>query len=212
MHLANLQFIDILEYVGTFAFAISGIRMASAKRFDWFGAYVVGLATAIGGGTVRDLLLGVQPFWMNGPSYLVWTAVALGFALIFRQYLRRMDYTLFIFDAIGLSFFTVVGMQKSLDFGQPFWVSIIMGVLTGCAGGIMRDVLINEVPLIFKKEIYATASILGGLVLRFCVFIGLHVVIAEVLGALIILVVRIVAMQRQLALPILKQEDEEAGG
>ena len=211
MHLADLQFIDILEYIGTFAFAISGIRMASAKRFDWFGAYVVGLATAIGGGTIRDLLLGIKPFWMEGPSYMVWTAVALVFALIFRQHLRRMNYTLFIFDAIGLSFFTVVGMQKALLFGQPFWISITMGVMTGCAGGVMRDVLINEVPLIFKKEIYATAAILGGLTLRLCSWLGVHVVVSEIAAALIILIVRIVAMQKQIDLPILKQEDEEAG-
>ena len=205
-----MQFIDVLEYIGTFAFAISGIRLASAKRFDWFGAYVVGLATAIGGGTVRDLLLDVQPFWMTGPSYMVWTAVALVFAIIFRQYLKRMDYTLFVFDAVGLSFFTVVGMQKSLLCGQPFWVAVMMGVLTGTAGGVMRDVLINEVPLIFKKEIYATACILGGLVLKLCTWCGMGNVGAEVASAVVILVVRLVAMQKQLSLPILKGEDEEA--
>ena len=158
----NISFVDIIEFVGTFAFAISGIRLASAKQFDLFGAYVVGLVTAIGGGTIRDLLLDVTPFWMNNPIYLVITALALLWVMIFSKYLVRMNNTFFLFDAIGLALFAVVGIQKTLDAGFPLWVATIMGTFTGAAGGVLRDVFINEIPLVFRKDIYAMACVMGG--------------------------------------------------
>ena len=155
-------FVQILDFIGTFAFAISGIRLASAKRFDWFGAYVVGFVTAIGGGTIRDLLLDVTPAWMENPMYLICTALALVWVIAFEKRLVRLDITFFIFDTIGLALFTVVGVGKSLTAGYPFWVAIIMGSITGAAGGVLRDVFINEIPLIFRKEIYAMACVVGG--------------------------------------------------
>ena len=150
-------FVQILDFIGTFAFAISGIRLASAKRFDWFGAYVVGLATAIGGGTIRDVLLDVTPGWMTDPIYLICTGLALLWVICFGRWLIRLNNTFFIFDTIGLALFTVVGVGKSIALGYPFWVAIIMGSITGAAGGVIRDVFINEIPLIFRKEIYAMA-------------------------------------------------------
>lgn len=146
-------FVQILDFIGTFAFAISGIRLASAKRFDWFGAYVVGLATAIGGGTIRDVLLDVTPGWMTNPIYLICTGLALVWVICFGRLLIRLNNTFFIFDSIGLALFTVVGVGKSIALGYPFWVAIIMGSITGAAGGVIRDVFINEIPLIFRKEI-----------------------------------------------------------
>ena len=153
-----------IEILGTLAFAISGIRLASAKRFDWFGAYVVGFTTAIGGGTLRDLMLSLTPFWMLDSSYLVVTAFALGIVVVYGRYLIRLNNTFFIFDAIGLGLFTVVGVEKTLGAGFPLWVAVIMGTITGAAGGVLRDILINEEPLIFRKEIYALACVFGGLV------------------------------------------------
>ena len=141
-------FVQILDFIGTFAFAISGIRLASAKRFDWFGAYVVGFVTAIGGGTIRDLLLDVTPGWMTDPIYLICTGLALLGVIIFGKHLIHLHNTFFIFDTIGLALFTVVGVGKSLSLGYPFWVAIIMGSITGAAGGVIRDVFINEIPLI----------------------------------------------------------------
>lgn len=132
-----MNFITIIDYIGTFAFAISGIRLASAKRFDWFGAYVVGFVTAVGGGTIRDLLLDVTPFWMQQSSYLVVTALALGFVILFGKYVIRLNNTFFIFDAIGLGLFAVVGIEKSIVHDYPIWVGIIMGTLTGAAGGVL---------------------------------------------------------------------------
>ena len=119
-------FIQILEFIGTFAFAISGIRLASAKQFDWFGAYVAGVAVAIGGGTIRDVLLDVTPFWMTNPIYLICSALALLWVIFFRKHLIHMHNTFFIFDSIGLALFTVVGISKTIDLGYAFWVAIIM--------------------------------------------------------------------------------------
>ena len=155
-------FVQILDFIGTFAFAISGIRLASAKRFDWFGAYVVGFVTAIGGGTIRDVLLGVTPGWMTDPIYLICTGLALLWVILFGKHLIHLHNTFLIFDSIGLALFTVVGVGKSIALGYPFWVAIIMGSITGAAGGVIRDVFINEIPLIFRKEIYAMACVVGG--------------------------------------------------
>ena len=113
-------FVQILDFIGTFAFAISGIRLASAKRFDWFGAYVVGFVTAIGGGTIRDLLLDVTPGWMTDPIYLICTGLALMWVIFFGKHLIHLHNTFFIFDTIGLALFTVVGVGKSLSLGYPF--------------------------------------------------------------------------------------------
>ena len=158
----NITFLQIIDFIGTFAFAISGIRLASAKRFDWFGAYVVGAATAIGGGTLRDVMLDVPVFWMHDGIYLSCTALALLWVILFRRFLVHMHNTFFIFDAIGLALFTIVGIQKTIDCGLPIWVAVVMGTMTGAAGGVIRDVLINEEPLIFRKEIYAMACVVGG--------------------------------------------------
>ena len=127
-----MNFLTLIDYIGTFAFAISGIRLASAKRFDWFGAYVVGFVTAVGGGTIRDLLLDVTPFWMLQSSYLIVTALALGFVILFGRYVIRLNNTFFIFDAIGLGLFAVVGIEKSITYGYPMWVGLIMGTEEFC--------------------------------------------------------------------------------
>ena len=155
-----IDFITLCDYSGTFAFAISGIRLASAKKFDWFGAYVIGLVTAVGGGTLRDILLNATPFWMEQTSYLTVSALALLFVIIFRKFTIRLTNTFFIFDAIGLGLFAVVGIVKTLEYGFPMWVAIVMGTITGSFGGMLRDILINEVPLIFRKDIYALACVL----------------------------------------------------
>ena len=202
------SFVEILDFIGTFAFAISGIRLASAKSFDWFGAYVVGLATAIGGGTLRDLLLDVTPAWMTDPMYLICTAMAMFFVIIFRQYLIRLNNTFFIFDSIGLALFTVVGATKSIDLGYSFWVAIIMGSITGAAGGVIRDVFINEIPLIFRKEIYAMACVIGGLVYWICLRLDMDAVLSQIMGGMTVFVTRILAVKYQITLPILKGDPE----
>ena len=169
----SLQF--VIEFLGTFAFAISGIRSASSKNFDWFGGYVVGLATAIGGGTIRDVMLGQVPFWMTNSIYLICTGAALLTFVMLKKLFTRLSKTWALFDTLGLALFTIAGIQKTLEAGFPFWVAIIMGCITGAAGGVMRDVFVNETPLIFRKEIYAIACIIGGIVYQLCCMLNLSV-------------------------------------
>jgi uncharacterized membrane protein YeiH len=197
-------FVQILDFIGTFAFAISGIRLASAKRFDWFGAYVVGLVTAIGGGTMRDLMLGVTPVWMEDPIYITCTGLALIWVILFGKYLIHLRNTFFIFDSIGLALFTVVGVGKSIVLGYPFWVGIIMGTLTGAAGGVIRDVLINEIPLIFRKEIYAMACVVGGLVYWGLYTLEMNTIAVQVISGSAVFLTRILAVKYQICLPTLK--------
>lgn len=204
------SFVQILDFIGTFAFAISGIRLASAKRFDWFGAYIVGLATAIGGGTLRDVMLNVTPVWMTDPIYLICTAFAMFFVIIFGKYLIHLNNTFFLFDSIGLALFTVVGFGKSISLGYPFWVAIIMGSITGAAGGVIRDVFINEIPLIFRKEIYAMACVIGGLVYWICLKTGMESYMSQILGGVTVFIVRILAVKYQITLPILKGDEENS--
>lgn len=193
-----------IELLGTLAFAISGIRLASAKRFDWFGAYVVGFTTAIGGGTLRDLTLSLTPFWMLDATYLIVTAAALLLVVGFGRYLIRLNNTFFIFDAVGLGLFTVVGIEKTLSAGFPLWVAVIMGTITGAAGGVLRDILINEEPLIFRKEIYALACVFGGLVFGLCQWAGLSGSTQQVATAASVIAARVIAVHFGLRLPVLK--------
>lgn len=201
------MFAQILDFIGTLAFAISGIRLASAKRFDLFGAYVVGLATAIGGGTIRDLMLGLQPFWMTNAFYLVCTAIGLLWVIVFRRFLVRQNNTWFLFDTIGLALFTVTGIEKTIGAGFPFWTAIIMGAITGAGGGVLRDVFINEVPLIFRKEIYALACVIGGVVYYICHISGMTNVASGIICGAVVILCRVLAVYYKWHLPILKSED-----
>jgi uncharacterized membrane protein YeiH len=192
----------LLELLGIFAFAISGIRLASGKQIDWFGAYLIGLVTAIGGGTVRDLLLDETPFWMLDSKYFLTTGVALIAAFIFKDKIFKFGNTLFLFDAIGLGLFTVVGISKSIEVGLPFWVCIVMGTITGSLGGVMRDVLINEVPLLLRKDIYALACIAGGLVYFACIQFHLSISLTEFIASLVVILIRVIALKFHIHLPL----------
>ena len=187
---------QVLEFLGTFAFAISGIRHAAAKHFDWFGGYVCG--------TIRDVMLGTSPFWTTNPFYLLCTAFALLFVIVCRKHLERLKNAWFVFDTLGLALFTIAGIQKSIAFGQPYWVAIIMGCITGAAGGVIRDILLNNEPVIFQKEIYATACVLGGVSYWAIVTLGFPIEIATMCSFLITCVIRLVAVRYHIALPKLK--------
>jgi uncharacterized membrane protein YeiH len=196
--------IKVIELLGTFAFAISGIRHAAAKHFDWFGGYVCGIAVAIGGGTIRDVILDVPIFWMTTPIYMICTAVALLTVAFLSKWMEPLKNAWFVFDTFGLALFTIAGIQRSLDAGQAFWVAIIMGCITGAAGGVLRDVLINEVPLIFRKEIYAIACIVGGLVYQFCSWLNLGLEMVVFFSFVSVVLVRVLAVKYHITLPHLK--------
>ena len=203
-----IEITDIIEYVGTFAFAISGIRLASAKKFDWFGAFVVGAATATGGGTLRDILLDTTPFWMSNPSYLIITGLAVFFVIVFGKKLIHLNNTFFIFDTIGLGLFTVVGIEKGMAFGFPIWISVIMGIMTGSVGSVIRDILINEEPLLFRKDIYALACLAGGLVYFPLHYLGVTPIVTQLVAAGSVIFVRLIAVKYHISLPVLKGEPD----
>lgn len=207
--LHDLDLTLIPDLLGTFAFAVSGIKFASGKKIDWFGAYIIGLVTAIGGGTTRDLFLGVSPFWLSDARYLIATGAALLAAIVFKEKLFRLGNALFIFDTIGLGLFTIAGITKSLDAGLSFWACILMGTITGTVGGILRDVLINEVPLLFRKDIYALACVAGGIVYFIGYKTGTPDFITEGISALTIILIRIIAVRFHLHLPILSSIGEK---
>lgn len=202
----EFSLIDVINVLGTLAFALSGIRMASLKEFDIFGAYILGLVTAIGGGTVRDVLLGKQPFWMTDGSYFLITAIALVLTMIFKNKLLGLGKTLFLFDTIGLGLFTVVGINTSISFGMDPWVCIALGAITGSFGGVIRDILLNEVPLLFKRDIYALTCITGGLVFFGGKELGLPLEIMEILSAGAIILLRLLAIHYKIHLPILREK------
>jgi len=203
----EIQLFHVLEFLGTVAFAISGIRLASAKQFDWFGAVIVGYVTAIGGGTMRDLLLGITPFWMVSSIYMWGTLFAFIVVLFFRRFLVHLNNTIFWFDCIGLGLFVVVGYEKTLDLGYHYWICIFMGMITGIVGGMVRDILINEVPIIFTQELYAVACIIGGIVFTILVALDVDILIAEIATATTIIVARVLATKFGWRLPILKGDD-----
>lgn len=202
-----MEFTKLLDLAGIFAFSISGIRLASGKEIDWFGAYIIGLVTAIGGGTMRDLLLDLTPFWMLDGKYFLTTGIALIASLLFKDKLFNWGRTLFLFDAIGLGLFTIVGITKSLDAGLPFWVCIVMGTITGSVGGVVRDVLLNEVPLLFRKDIYALACVAGGGCYFICSYFNLPTGITEIIAALSVIVIRLLAVKLHIHLPQLQPID-----
>ena len=209
----DITLVQVFDFVGTLAFAISGIRLASAKKFDLFGAYVVGVTTAIGGGTMRDIMLGVSPFWMTNMFYLVCSAIDLLWVIVFRKLLVRQDNTWFLFDTIGLALFTVTGIEKTITTigpsGEhfPFWTAIIMGTITGAGGGVLRDVFINEVPLIFRKEIYALACVIGGIAYYICHHLGLDSTLSAIICGITVVLMRLLAVKYKLHLPTIKGEE-----
>ena len=202
-HLVDVNdFVNWCDYLGTLAFAISGIRLAAGKGLDWFGAYVVGFVTAIGGGTIRDILLDIKPFWLVQPSYLIITALGLIFTIIFRRQVVRLNHSLFVFDAIGLGLFVVVGVAKSYAAGFPWWVAVIMGTVTGSFGGLLRDVLINETPLIFRTDFYASACVLGSIIyVLMGRYSSLPIEWVQFISAISVFIFRVLAVVLHIQLP-----------
>lgn len=198
-------FAFILEVIGTVAAAISGIRLAATKKFDWFGAYTVGLVTAIGGGTLRDILLDIPVFWMQTWWYLGVTALSLITVIVFRSILVSKDRILFVFDSIGLALFCVIGINKTLMTGYPMWVATVMGIITGAFGGVIRDILINEEPLVFRKDIYATACLAGAIIYWALMCFGFSMETCALWCAGVIILIRVLTLKYNLSLPVLKQ-------
>lgn len=195
----------VLYGVGLAAVAVnaaSGVLEAGRKPFDLFGMVVVSLAAALGGGSLRDVLLDRKVFWIDDPAYLI-TAIVTGLATFALVRLVRLPARLFLLpDALGLALFTVIGTQAALDVGAHWLVASLMGVITGVFGGILRDMLCNEVPLVFSGELYATASWAGALLLVGLVATGVPMGWAALAGGATVLVIRLCAIVFKWRLPV----------
>lgn len=191
-----------LDILGTVAFAISGSLAAINKKFDFFGVLIIALATAIGGGTLRDLLIGNTPVsWlMNLQTFYVIIISAI-ITVIFRRKLGILRTSLFLFDTIGIGIFTIVGIEKGLSVDLSPVVCILLGTITACFGGVTRDILCNEIPVIFRKEIYATACLLGGLMFFILKYFSVNNDFIYIATAGTIIVIRIFAVKYQWSYP-----------
>lgn len=156
------QFNTVIEILGTISFAMSGSFAAMQKRLDPFGVLIIAFVTSVGGGTIRDLLLDVPVFWMHDLRTCIVIFATGILAMVFKSIEKNFRVTLFMFDSFGLGLFTIIGVQKGLGAHLHPLICVTLGTITGCFGGIIRDILLNRIPLIFRKEIYATACIAGG--------------------------------------------------
>lgn len=209
----SMLFSFVIEMIGALACAISGIRLAALRRFDWFGAYIVGLVTALGGGTLRDAILCQPAFWVADLrfflAYFLVTALGLMIVVVFSRHLVRRERMLLVFDAIGLAMFTVIGIEKALARECAMAVALTMGMLTGAFGGVIRDILLNRVPLIFRKDIYAMASLLGGIVYWLMLVCGASAELCAMGCLLVIVSIRMLAVKYGWHLPILTSTEQE---
>ncbi|TCN70127.1 putative membrane protein YeiH [Acetobacteroides hydrogenigenes] len=197
-----MNFFSLLDLIGTFVFAISGTIAAGEKRLDLFGAAFIGFVTAIGGGTLRDMMIGISPVsWTSSMAYLYVIILAVIITFFLKEQIFRFRRTIFLFDTIGIGVFTIIGVEKALANGINTPVAIIMGILTAVAGGVIRDTLNNEVPQIFKKEIYATACFAGAVVYILLKRFGIQTEANQVATILIIIGIRVISVKQQLGLP-----------
>jgi uncharacterized membrane protein YeiH len=202
-----MSIIYTLDLIGTFAFAISGALVASKKGFDLFGIIIIAFVTAVGGGMLRDVLINAHPInWIGDLNYIWIILAAVVFTLLFKSKIAPLSKTLFLFDTVGIGVFTVLGLQKGLSFELPSFVALIMGMVSAVFGGVLRDVLTNEVPLIFHKEIYASACLFGGLTYLLSSKFIENTSVVFVIGMLTVIGIRLIAVKFHLELPKVKED------
>jgi len=197
------MFYFVIDILGVIAFAISGVLVAMDKKLDLFGVFIIAFVTGVGGGTLRDLLIGNTPvLWMQQPIYIYTVIATVIFSIVFRDKLKYLRTSLFLFDTIGIGLYTMVGIEKGLNIGLLPIMCISLGTITACFGGVIRDILCNEIPVIFRrKEIYATACIAGGVSYFLIRKLPLDNAYAYVAAILIIIGIRILAVKFKIALP-----------
>ncbi len=202
-----MTLIPFIDVIGTFVFAISGTQTAIDKKLDPFGASVIAFATALGGGTMRDLLLNLRPVWIQEELLLVTVFVAVMVTLFFRKQIGRFRRTLFLFDTMGIALFTVLGMEKALRLDVPPLIALVMGVVSAVFGGVVRDILCNEIPLIFRREVYATACLAGGASYLFMRLAPVPVGVPVWIAVGIIILIRLLAVRLKWAFPTLTPKE-----
>lgn len=191
-----------VDILGTVAFAISGVLVAMEKRLDLFGVGIIALVTAIGGGTLRDMLIGNTPVtWTTTPMYMYIILGTVIVTILFQSRLKYLRTSLFLFDTIGIGFYTMIGINTGMEAGLEPLICITLGTITASFGGVLRDILCNEIPVIFRKEIYATACILGGAGYYLLRPSPLPEGFAYLLGVVIVIGIRLAAVRYHITLP-----------
>ncbi|MBC7949732.1 MAG: trimeric intracellular cation channel family protein [Chitinophagaceae bacterium] len=203
------SFLSIIDILGTFSFAVSGAFLAMQKKLDPFGVLVLAFITAIGGGTLRDMMIGNLPVgWLRNATATIVIFSAAAITMFFGRYLKHLTTTLFLFDALGLGFFTLVGIELGVAHNFGTGACITLGTITASFGGVIRDVVLNQVPLLFRKEIYALASIFGGIAYFLLTRIDLDRDVSKVICILLIFTIRILAVRYKISLPKFYSEDK----
>jgi len=197
-----MSLFDILDLLGTIAFAVSGALIAMNKKFDPFGVFIIAFVTAVGGGTLRDVLIGKEPVsWMQQTYYVYTILITVVLTIIFRKKIRHLSKSMFLFDTIGLGVFTIIGTEMGIQANFKPIISVALGTMSAAFGGVLRDILCNQIPVIFRKEIYATAAIAGALTYLVLHEIGVNSSIIYVSTTSIVIAIRLVAVKFHLSLP-----------
>lgn len=198
--------ITLFDYIGVSVFAMSGVLTASGKKLDLFGGFIIAFVTALGGGTLRDLFLNVDIGWILNTNYIYIVIGGTIFALIFKKVLGKIRKTIFLFDTIGISLFTILGVQKALEHDTPLIIAVIFGVITATFGGVIRDILCNEIPLIFRKEVYATACFVGAIIFVILHYYQINETLTLIVSGFIIVIIRTISVVKKLSLPVLNDK------
>ena len=194
-------FLLVIDILGTIAFAVSGAFMAMDKKLDPFGVLVIAFVTAIGGGTLRDILIGNLPVsWLQNSTTSIVILISAILTMLLGKYLKHFSTTLFLFDALGLGLFTIIGIKLGLAQGFSIGICMALGTITACFGGVVRDVLLNNIPLLFRKEIYALACIMGGGLFFILKFLNLNIELVNIISIVSIFTIRLLAVQFKLSL------------
>lgn len=194
-------FLLVIDILGTIAFAVSGAFMAMDKKLDPFGVLVIAFVTAIGGGTLRDILIGNLPVsWLQNSTTSIVILISAILTMLLGKYLKHFSTTLFLFDALGLGLFTIIGIKLGLAQGFSIGICMALGTITACFGGVVRDVLLNNIPLLFRKEIYALACIMGGGLFFLLKFLNLNIELVNIISIVSIFTIRLLAVQFKLSL------------
>lgn len=204
----NIDYILFIDILGVIAFAISGVLTSMKKRMDPFGILIIASVTAVGGGTLRDILIGVPVAWMRNLTYVYVIIATAILAVVFRNRLTYFRRSLFLFDTIGISLYTLIGIEKALAADFPAVICIAIGTMTACFGGVLRDILCNEIPVIFRKEIYATACILGGTVYFALSETNLSEIVVFIISGAVVILARSLAVYFNLQFPSLYTKDD----
>lgn len=203
-----MDYILLVDILGVITFSISGVLSALKKRMDAFGILIIAFVTSIGGGTIRDILMGTDVMWMREMTYVYVIIATSILAVSFRKKLAYLRKSLFLFDTLGIGLYTIVGVEKGISYGFSPEICIAIGTISACFGGVIRDILCNEIPVIFRKEVYATACILGGL--SYFLLLRLHLPkgLIFVVAGVVVIIVRLTAVVFKISLPSIYKKEE----